>query len=314
MPVGVSVSNAYSIVLSPHAPLCHRHDERAALNSGGVRFRLDRVSPITLAHSYGLPDLAIFHAWDSGLILGPDTDVVHAALSVTNTGVLAGDFDVARVSVTLLGRLPSDYVMLSAGATIGYGCGPILVTGAPPKDVRTLRSGRIAAADELLTSCLLLRLWAHPVRPEVIAPTPLEEILGGVRAGVFDGGVLAPEGRFLHGDHRLHVALDLGEAWEGRTGLPTPLCVTVARRSLDTDALTSVIEESVRYSFDHEQARLAYIASTAGRLDPDGQRRHFDLYRRSTPLRLTEQHHTAIETLLSAAAAAGLAGDPPALR
>jgi 1,4-dihydroxy-6-naphthoate synthase len=267
---------------------------------------------LTVGHAGSLPDAAAFYAWDTGRVAGPRPNVVLASLSTTNAGVRACHYDVARVSVGLLPYLPDEYVMLAAGATVGRRCGPIMVTRTADPDLDAVRTGRIAGADDLLTSCLLARLWAQPHTPTMVTPLPAREIFGRVRLGTADAGVVAAEARFLFGEE-LHAALDLGDWWERETGLPVPLCVTVARRSVDVEAVTAALSESVRWSLDQRDEVLEHLRRTVPSR-PDVLERHFAMYPNAAPPLLDDEGYLAVETLLRRAADCGLAPPPPTLR
>ena len=57
-------------------------------------------------------------------------------------------------------------------------------------------------------------------------------IEAAVARGEVDAGVIIHEGRFTYAAKGLVKLLDLGEAWERRTGAPIPLGGIVARRAL----------------------------------------------------------------------------------
>lgn len=235
-------------------------------------------------------------------------EAVPAARSATNTGVLAGVYDIARVSMGILPRLPDDYQMLPAGASVGRGCGPVLLTSRPTPDLDRLRDCAIAGGSEFLTSFLLLGLWALPWRPRLAAPLPIEEIFGRVSTGRIAAGVVPAEGRALAEAAGLHVALDLGQWWEETTGLPVPLCATVARTSLGPDvldAVTRAIRQSVEYALDHHDAVFEYLHRTVD-LDDGVLEAHWKLFPLAAPPILDDQGFRAVEELIGKAARAGV--------
>ena len=89
---------------------------------------------------------------------------------------------------------------------------------------------------------------------------PFAEIMPGVAAGQFDAGLVIHEARFTYRRHGLTALVDLGEWWEGDTGLPIPLGAILARRgAVDPVAATGWIRESVRLAWADPTASRAYV-------------------------------------------------------
>lgn len=262
-----------------------------------------------MGHSRALPDVASYLAWETHRIPGaPAIEAVPAARSATNTGVLAGVYDVARVSMGILPRLPADYQMLPAGASVGRGCGPVVITAGPVHDLDRLRDCAIAGGSEFQTAFLLVGLWALPWRPRLTTPLPLEEIFGRVSTGRVAAGVVPAEGGALARAAGLHVALDLGQWWEDATGLPVPLCATVARTSLGPDmlgAVTSALQDSVEYALAHHDTVLDHLRRTVD-LDDGILEQHWGLFPRAAPPVLDDEGFGAVEELIAQASRAGV--------
>jgi 1,4-dihydroxy-6-naphthoate synthase len=267
---------------------------------------------VRLAFSPCPNDTFVFHAWTHGLITdAPPVEVTYADIDVTNTAAERGEFDVVKVSYAALPWLLDKYALLPSGGALGRGCGPLVLTrgGIDSVDGRT-----VAVPSERSTAYLLFRLWASGQRPARIEVVPFAQIMPAVRDRAFDAGLVIHEARFVYPQYGLESLVDLGEWWEGDTGLPIPLGAILAARPLDTTRLTSVVRESVEYAWSHPDASRAYVAEHAAEMAPDVQQRHIDLYVNEFTRDLGDEGYAAIDALLTRAHAEGLTPTAPKLR
>ncbi|WP_018351828.1 MqnA/MqnD/SBP family protein [Longispora albida] len=244
-------------------------------------------------------DTFVFHALAHGLVPGaPDLDVTFADVDVTNTSALTGDYDLVKVSYAALPWLLDQYELLPCGGALGRGCGPLVVSrpGVKPRTV--------AVPGDRTTAYLLFRLWS-PEEYEITV-VPFHEIMPGVAAGRWDAGLVIHEARFTYSNHGLVALADLGEWWERETGLPIPLGAILARRGLDTAALTEWVRSSVRHAWAHPAASHEYVMAHAQELSPEVAAQHIELYVNAFTEDLGEEGYAAIEALLGRAAEAGL--------
>ena len=151
-----------------------------------------------------------------------------------------------------------------------------------------------------------MRLWAAGQSPASIDVVPFADIMPGVRDGRFDAGLVIHEARFTYQNYGLAALADLGEWWEGSTGHPIPLGAIIARRGLDTAALTDVVRSSVDFAYAHPEASAGFVAAHADEMDPAVQQQHIALYVNEFTRDLGEEGYGAIEELLGRAHAAGL--------
>jgi 1,4-dihydroxy-6-naphthoate synthase len=266
---------------------------------------------LSLAHSPCPNDTFVFHAWSHGLIPGaPAVEVTFADVDVTNGAAERGELDVVKVSYGALPWLLRDYALLPAGGALGRGCGPLVLTaGSGPG-----ATGTVAVPGDRTTAYLLFRLWSAATPPARVEIVPFAQIMPGVRDGRWDAGLVIHEARFTYPSYGLSCVQDLGDWWEGETGMPIPLGAILARRSLDVPALTSAVRASVTHAWAEPTASAAYVAEHAAEMDPAVQRQHIDLYVNEFTADLGETGYAAAETLLSRAAAAGLTPACPPLR
>jgi 1,4-dihydroxy-6-naphthoate synthase len=266
---------------------------------------------LSLAHSPCPNDTFVFHAWSHGLVPGaPAVDVTFADVDVTNGAAERGELDVVKVSYAALPWLLRDYALLPAGGALGRGCGPLVLTAGGGPGPR----GTVAVPGDRTTAYLLFRLWSAATPPERVEVVPFAQIMPGVRDGRYDAGLVIHEARFTYPGYGLECVQDLGDWWEGETGLPIPLGAILARRGLDAGALADAARASVRQAWADPAASAGYVAEHAAEMDPAVQRQHIDLYVNEFTENLGDTGYAAAETLLGEAARAGLTPPCPPLR
>ncbi|SCL24919.1 1,4-dihydroxy-6-naphthoate synthase [Micromonospora nigra] len=261
---------------------------------------------LSLAISPCPNDTFVFHALVHGQVPGaPPVQVTYADVDVTNTAAERGAFDLVKVSYAALPWLLDDYHLLPCGGALGRGCGPLVLTrGGTTTD---LGGATVAVPGDRTTAYLLFRLWAADRPPARIEVVPFQEIMPGVAAGRYDAGLVIHEARFTYPRHGLTALVDLGEWWEGDTGLPIPLGAILARRgAVDPEAAAGWIRESVRRAWADPAASRGYVLEHAQEMEPDVVDRHIGLYVNEFTADLGESGFAAVSALLGRAADAGL--------
>jgi 1,4-dihydroxy-6-naphthoate synthase len=222
-----------------------------------------------------------------------------------NRWALKGKLDVTKLSFHALGHVLDRYEMLSAGAALGRGCGPLLI--ARPGGHLDPARATIAIPGEYTTAALLLKLYLpEAVRLRVMR---FEEIVGAVAQKRVDCGVIIHESRFTYRDHGLECLQDLGQWWEKATGLPVPLGCIAARRTLG-DGVLREIDRALRASVQWAQANpgrcMAYIRRYAQEMDEGVLHAHIGLYVNDFTLDIGEEGRAAVKELLRRGRAAGI--------
>lgn len=183
-------------------------------------------------------------------------------------------------------KVQEHYRLLSVGAALGTGCGPLVISKAPwqPGD----KPLRVAIPGKNTTAFYLAQM---AMASQVVEWTELryDEIMPAVLDGVkVDAGVIIHESRFSYQGLGLHLAVDLGEWWETNTGLPLPLGVMLARRDLD-ESTVEQCEATLRASIELAWKALdgthplseslwSYLRDNAIELDDTTIRSHIELY------------------------------------
>jgi len=242
-------------------------------------------------------DTFVFHALVHGLVEGPAVDVTYADIDVLNGLALRVALDVVKVSYAVLPRLQG-YTLLASGGALGRGCGPLVLT-REPADATALKGATIAVPGEDTTAYLLLRLWDPGFAG--VKVMPFDTIMPAVAAGEVDAGLVIHESRFTYPSYGLHLVADLGDWWEGDTGLPIPLGAIVAR--CDASEVEAAIRRSVEYAWAHPEASRDYVLAHSQELAPEVVDAHIALYVNEFTRDLGDEGRRAVETLLARAAA-----------
>jgi 1,4-dihydroxy-6-naphthoate synthase len=157
------------------------------------------------------------------------------------------------------------------------------------------------------TALLLLRLFDPGLENFIVMP--FNEIMDAVLAGDADAGLIINESRFTYQGYGLHKLLDLGEWWEGETGLPIPLGGIVARRSLGSVTIAAIeraLRDGVAYARSHPAEAAAYICEHAQEMSREVCAAHIDLYVNDFSVDLGDEGLRAIGCLMERAEEAGI--------
>lgn len=219
---------------------------------------------ITLAHSPDADDAFMFYALASGHIDTGGLSFRHVLKDIQslNAEAQAQAYDITALSVAAYPMLAAKYQLLTSGASMGDGYGPIIVS-AKPMAREELAGARIAIPGKLTSAYLALRIYMQPDEPQVEA-VYFEDIGKRVLAGDFASGVLIHEGQLTYAAEGLHLVEDLGLWWKRETGLPLPLGVNAVKRDFPDNLkieLARILKASISYSLEYRQEALDYALS-----------------------------------------------------
>ena len=223
-----------------------------------------------------------------------------------NRLALSGELDVSKVSYHALGHIRDQYALLRSGSALGRGCGPLLVASSEI-DPADLRGKTIAVPGRYTTALLLLKLLDPELTNFIVMP--FNEIMDAVLSGNVDAGLIIHESRFTYRGYGLHKLLDLGEWWEGETGLPIPLGGIVAKRSLGAETIAAVeraLRSGVDYARSHPDEAAQYIGEHAQEMSREVCAAHIGLYVNDFSADLGDEGVQAIDCLMQRAEQAGL--------
>src|SRR5262249_26255061 len=147
---------------------------------------------------------------------GLEFEQVVSDIQTLNEWATEGRLEVTAISMGAYPAVAGRYVLLPHGASMGRGYGPIVVA-REALGVEALPGGQIAIPGQMTTAYLVLRLAiGENLR---VREVPFDEILDEVRSGRVDAGLVIHEGQLTYASEGLTKILDLGEWWEGETGL-----------------------------------------------------------------------------------------------
>lgn len=274
---------------------------------------------IRFGHSPDADDAFMFYGLAKEIVTIPGCRIEHVMQdiqSLNRRAIEQGDLEITAISAAVYPRVAYRYRIMSTGASIGRGYGPMLVSkhlGHPGQ----LSGRRIAIPGEQTTAFLLLRLYLGSDANSVeFQPMHFERIPQAVLNGEVEAGLLIHEGQLTHSRLGLKCVADLGQWWEQETGLPIPLGLDVVRRDLG-EALSLEINRGLRHSIEaayaDEEAALEYALAYGRGVDLETGRTFVHMYVNEDTLDMGQSGRRALETLFAWARRAGLLPAVPPL-
>jgi 1,4-dihydroxy-6-naphthoate synthase len=270
---------------------------------------------IRVAHSPDSDDAFMFYALAKELIDTGDYRFEHVLsdIETLNQKAFEGTYEVTAVSIHAYAHLDDRYALLSSGASMGDGYGPIVVT----RDAATadgLAEGVVAVPGKLTSAALALKMWRPELKTTIL---PFDAIGPAVLDGTVDAGVVIHEGQLTWQDEGLHNVVDLGVWWQEQSnGLPLPLGGNVVRRDLGEEAITEVsalLRQSIQYSLDHRDAALDYALDYGRGLARDKADRFVGMYVNELTVDYGQRGRDGVTLFLERAHALGLIPKIPRL-
>ncbi|MEB3787855.1 MAG: hypothetical protein GSR78_03765 [Desulfurococcales archaeon] len=217
---------------------------------------------LRVAHTPDADDAFMFYGITSGAVTVPGfTRVEHIIedIETLNRRLIEEDWDVeaTAASAHAYAYIADRYYILRAGASMGEGYGPVVVSR---KGTGSLKGARIAVPGKYTSAYLLLRLALGDEFTPVFARFDL--IPGMVERGEADAGLLIHEEQIAYGERGLELALNLWDWWDRETGgLPMPLGVDLFTRRLGREAALAfrrALVESIDYAYSRFEEALEY--------------------------------------------------------
>ena len=121
----------------------------------------------------------------------------HRPIEVLNRDADEGRWDVTALSFHAYAYVADRYVLTTSGATVGDGCGPIVVSRRSLTSL-DLEESVVAIPGDRTTACLALKIFCPGVQTR---PVAYDQIAEEVSKGNVDAGVLIYEGMIRYTDH-----------------------------------------------------------------------------------------------------------------
>ncbi len=264
---------------------------------------------IRLAHSPDPDDAFMFYGLSCGAVDPGRFRFEHILedIQTLNERALRGEYEVTAVSIHAYPYVAQRYALTACGSSMGDNYGPIVVT-REPCEIEALR-GRSIAVPGLKTTAFLalqLLLGRDSFTPRVVM---FDRILDEVAAGAAEAGLVIHEGQLTYQRQGLHVIVDLGKWWLGKTGLPLPLGGNAIRRDLGPEAskqIAGIVRESIRYSLAHRDQAVKHALRFGRGLDLTLADRFVGMYVNEWTIDYGTRGREAVRRLLAAGADAGL--------
>jgi 1,4-dihydroxy-6-naphthoate synthase len=254
---------------------------------------------ILLGHSPDADDAFMFFALTSGRVdTGPyQIREILADIQTLNQQARENRLDLTAISLHAYAYVRSHYALMSCGASMGLGYGPIIVAAEPLTRV-DLVDATLAIPGTLTTAFLVARMALGQFDYETVE---FDKIPYHVAGGSAKAGLIIHEGQVNYTEMGLHKVLDLGEWWKDETGLPLPLGVNVIRKSLGPAVikdLTGMLRMSIEFAIENPSAALDFAQQYAPNLKRDDLERFVNMYVNKYTLNCGPEGITAINELL----------------
>lgn len=267
---------------------------------------------LRLSHS---PDPDDAFAW-WGILTGrvplPGFDIECSPLSVqkANEGCLREELDVAAISSAAYPLIADNYHLLSTGASVGRGYGPVLAA-LEGVTMDQLAGKTVGVPGNLTTGAMLLRLLVPGVRT---VEYPFEKVAEAILTKQIDAGVLIHEELMNWEDKGLRRLACLGHEWLRQTGLPIPVGLIVVHRRLgegNARLIASVLEESIRHGLTHPQEAGAWAMNYSIETHEGIGTRFIEMFTNDDSLGLKDDCIEALNQLYRRAEEVGLIEQAP---
>jgi 1,4-dihydroxy-6-naphthoate synthase len=270
------------------------------------------VKPLTIAYTPDSDDAFYYDALETGRVAfsGYQPAFSREPMSVLNRAALRGVYDVTAISSVIYPQIAQRYAILSAGASVGRGYGPVLVS----KDERTLedlRGRRVGVPGVPTTGWFLLRCLCPDAVPVEMA---FDQIADAVAAGKLEAGVMIHEELLYYPRKGLRRVVDLGAEWCQRQDLPLPVGLNVIRRDLGQGAMQRIcaaIRRSLEYALDHSDEVLSRVSRLGRGSEGQCTERFVAMFANQDSVRMFADVRTALRVLLCQVADLGLSPSVP---
>jgi 1,4-dihydroxy-6-naphthoate synthase len=263
---------------------------------------------LRIGHSPDPDDAFMFFGFASGAVKIRDYEIEHVIEDIQslNERALQGESDskseleVTAISAHTFPYISNRYWILSCGASMGKGYGPILVSkkALKPSD---FSGKRIAIPGKMTTAFLLSRIYLQDFEP---VEMPFDQIMTAVQEKKVDAGLIIHEGQITYKDFGLAKVMDFGELWLEDTSLPLPLGLDVVRSDLGDSFANDIskgLQSSIQYAFDHEKEALAYAQKYGRGMEMGKAKTFVRMYVNDYTLNMGEEGSKALSGLFQRA-------------
>lgn len=270
------------------------------------------MTQITVAHSPDSDDAFMFYALAEKKIDTDGLEFVHVLrdIQTLNEAARLSTYDVTAFSIHGYAYVSDRYQLLTSGASMGEGYGPMVVARKELAG-EDLARRQVATPGSQTSAYLALKLFCPAV---FTVSMPFDQILEAVKNGEVEAGLLIHEGQLTYAGEGLKEVVNLAQWWTSTTGLPLPLGGNGIRREMDDSLKKQVarlLRASIQYSLDHRQEALDYSMQFARDLPRNLADQFVGMYVNERTLDYGDSGRKAIETFLNMGYEKGLIPHPP---
>ena len=242
------------------------------------------------------------------------------AIQTLNERALRAELDISAISIHAFAHVSDRYALLSCGASMGDGYGPMVVAtnteGLPPgpsdQKIRAWLAKRTIAVPGCMTSAYLaLQIYLGGFDHIVV---PFDQIFATVKSGRAAAGLIIHEGQLIYQRSGLSKVVDLGEWWKRETGLPLPLGGNVFRKDIGLATqrdLLEIMRESIDYGLAHRDAAVRHSMPYARDMDATLAGKFIGMYVNDYTRNYGETGRRAVREFLKTAHARGYLAKMP---
>jgi 1,4-dihydroxy-6-naphthoate synthase len=273
-----------------------------------------KSTTLTLGHSPDPDDAFMFYAMAENKIDLRGYRFAHVLQDIQslNERATRGELHITAVSIHALAYVLDKYALLSSGASMGDGYGPLFITkdshgldeGAHDAVKRRWLLGKTIAVPGRMTSAFLAaQLFLGRDFNHVVVP--FDEIFEAVRAGETGAGLIIHEGQLTYAQEGFTGVFDLGEWWKRTRKLPLPLGANVIRKDIPPPVraeISEILRESIIYGLEHRATAVTHSMAYARGLDVPLADRFIGMYVNELTLDYGENGRAAVRQFLGEAA------------
>lgn len=272
------------------------------------------MESVRVAHSPDADDAFMHYAAVHGLVdtRGLRFEEVLADIETLNQAAREGRYEVTAISIHAYAYVADRYALLSSGASMGDGYGPVVIASKPLARA-DLHGQTVATPGRWTSARLALELWQPGAE---CLDVPFDQVAAAVRSGQAAAGVLIHEGQLTYRDEGFHLVVDLGAWWQERTGLPLPLGGNAIRRDVPLELarrVAAVLWDSVRWGLENRPQALTHALRFARGLNQEKADRFVGMYVNRWTLDYGPEGREAVRRFLEEGARAGLVPAVPGL-
>ena len=266
------------------------------------------MSLVRIGHTPDADDAFMFYGISSGKVKMDGYSLEHVIEDIEslNRKAFDGILEVTAISAHAYSYLADKYFILSTGASMGMGYGPIVVT-KKMQSIDELRGKTIAIPGKYTTAALLLAMAVKDIKTMEASFDSIPDLVLG---GKVDGGILIHEGQLTYQSLGLAKVLDLGEWWDKEShGLPLPLGLDTSRKDLGEEfakSFNEVFRKSVQEGYANKDKALKYAMEFARGQDTELVDKFVSMYVNELTLDMGTKGKDALKLLYQKASQDGL--------